>query len=285
VNTPVEQLTVGPVNARTDPETGLRFYVWNGVEYPSVTSLRRMAGMPFNLHQWTLSRVIERAVTQYAVMDAMMKREKRPRERVRDKNVAKEVSRWLRSASTEERDAAAELGTAVHDAATRGLPVSMASPDVAPFLAQFYDWLRVSGAEVITVERQVWNPTVGYAGTFDLLVRLRNGEVIVVDLKTGRSTYPEHALQLCAYSLAEFVGENDVVDTVTTDLLVNASGSALLHLSETGWTWERVQLTPAMFNAFRGLLTFGQWMFANQSLDGLLSVKKEGSAPLNWSQP
>lgn len=280
ISSPVESLTVGPVNARTDPETGLRFYVWMGTEYPSVTSLRRMAGLPFNLHQWTLSRVIERAVTEFAAMEQMMKREKRPRERVRDKNVVKEVSRWLRSAATEERDSAAELGTAVHDAATKGLDVSKVSPDVAPRLVQFYDWLRASGAEIITVERQVWNLTEGYAGTFDLLVRLRSGEVIVVDLKTGNGTYPEHALQLIAYSMAEFVGENDVIDHAVSQLLLNAQGMALLHLAEDHWTWQRVQPNPSMFASFKGLLAFGRWMFANQTLQPLLIVETTGSAPV-----
>jgi hypothetical protein len=277
---PVTSITVGPVNARTDPETGLRFYVWQGVEYPSVTSLRRMAGLPFNLHQWTLSRVIERAVTEFSVMETMMKRPARARERVRDKNVVKEVSRWLRSAATEERDAAAELGTAVHDAATKRQPVATASPDVAPFLAQFYDWLDVSKATILTVERQIWNTTVGYAGTFDLLVQLPSGEVIVVDIKTGRGIYPEHALQIIAYSLAEFVGENDVVDPVMTGHLLGASGMALLHLSEANWTWARVQPNPSMYEAFRGLLAFGRWMFANQDLAPLLSVERSGSAML-----
>jgi hypothetical protein len=276
--TPVESITVGPINARTDPETGLRFYVWEGVEYPSVTSLRRMAGLPFNLHQWTLSRIIERAVTEYSVLETMMKRPARARERVRDKNVVKEASRWLRSAATEERDAAAELGTAVHDAAAKQMPVTVATPDVAPFLAQFYDWLKVSGAKILTTERQIWNLGIGYAGTFDLLVELPNGEIIVVDLKTGRSTYPEHALQLTAYALADFVGENDVVDHAMTSLLQQARGMALLHLSETEWTWQRVEVTPAMFTAFIGLLDFGKWMFANQSLAPLVSKQVTGHA-------
>jgi hypothetical protein len=275
---PVSSITVGPMNARTDPETGLRFYVWEGVEYPSVTSLRRMAGLPFNLHQWTLSRVIERAVTEYSVLEQMMKRPARARERVRDKNVVKEASRWLRSAATEERDAAAELGTAVHDAAAKRMALTMASPDVRPFLAQFYDWLDKSGAKILTTERQIWNLGIGYAGTFDLLVELRNGEIIVVDLKTGRSTYPEHALQLTAYALADFVGENDVVDPIATKWLNAASGMALLHLSENEWTWQRVEVTPAMFTAFIGLLDFGKWMFANQVLAPLVSVETKGHA-------
>jgi len=279
-SSPVESLTVGPINARTDSETGLRFYTWMGQEYPSVTSLRRMAGLPFNLHQWTLSRVIERAVGEFPAMTAMMTREKRPRERVREKNIVKEVSRWLRSAATEERDIASDLGKAVHDAAARGLKPSEVAPDVLPRLTQFYDWLRVSGAEIITVERQVWNLTEGYAGTFDFLIRLPSGEVIVVDLKTGNGTYPEHALQLIAYSMAEFVGENDVIDHGVSQLLLNAQGMALLHLADDHWTWQRVQPNPSMFASFRGLLAFGRWMFANQDLQPLLIVEKTGSAPV-----
>jgi len=41
---------IGPRNARTD-QSGLRFYTWQGVEYPSVTTIRRMAGLSFPLHQ------------------------------------------------------------------------------------------------------------------------------------------------------------------------------------------------------------------------------------------
>ena len=98
-------LTAGPKNATTDPETGLRYYDWKGRKLPSSTSLRRMAGLPFRLHQWTISKVVERAVLENQILAPMLDRPASPRERVRDKNVAKEASRWLRSAATEERDA------------------------------------------------------------------------------------------------------------------------------------------------------------------------------------
>ena len=56
----------------TDPETGMRFYTWNGVEYPSVTTLRRMAGMSFPLHQWAVSQVVNRAVDNIGDLNRML---------------------------------------------------------------------------------------------------------------------------------------------------------------------------------------------------------------------
>jgi hypothetical protein len=272
-------VTAGPKNAHTDPETGLRFYRWKGRDLPSSTSLRRMAGIPFFLHQWTLSKVVERAVTEYPIMQQMMERPAKPRERVRDKNVAKEVGRWLRSAATEERDAAAELGTAVHDAATSGFTLDSVDDDVRPFLAQYYNWLVDNKVEILAVEKQVFNLTVGYAGSFDLLVRFPDGEIFVVDIKTGKGTYPDHAIQVISYGCAEFVGEDDVIDVATTKLLHAATGMALLHLSEDGWTWQRIPSNPDLFAAFRGLAAFAVWSYEHQQMASIVTDVATGHAP------
>jgi hypothetical protein len=269
-------VTSGPKNAHTDPETGLRYYDWQGRKLPSTTSLRRMAGIPFNLHQWTVSKVVERAVGEYPVMAQMMTRPAKARERVRDKNVAKEVGRWLRSAATEERDAAAELGTLVHDLAVRRIGLQNVDPDAAPFLAQFYDWLNVSGVNIVATERQVFNLTVGYAGTFDLLVEFRNGDLGIVDIKTGRGTYAEHALQLVSYALGEFIGQDDIIDVPLTKALHRANTMALLHLSPTGWTYKRVPADVSMFKAFEALTTFAIWMAEHPQIDGLVDVSQSG---------
>jgi hypothetical protein len=270
--------TVGPKNATTDPQTGLRYYVWKGEKYPSSTSLRRMAGLPFMLHQWTVSKVIERAVSEFSLMTQMMNRPVRPRERVRDKNVVKEVSRWLRSAATEERDSAAELGTAVHDAATNMVPIVGVDPDVRPYLLQFYDWMAESKATVLATERQVWNLTIGYAGTFDLLVKFPDGSIAVVDIKTGRGTYPDHVLQLHSYALAEFVGEDDIEDARATGWLHQANTMALLHLHEDGWTWQVIPANAEAFVAFRGMAAFAKWASLNQTIDGLVERERTGAA-------
>jgi hypothetical protein len=259
----------GPRNSVTDPDSGLRYYEWHGRKLPSSTSLRRMAGLSFRLHQWTISKVVERAVGEFPLMQTMMERPKRPRERVRDKNVAKEVGRWLRSAATEERDSASELGTLVHDYAVARTPLAQADPDARPFLAQVYGWLADSGVNIIATEKQVWNLSIGYAGTFDYLVEFPNGDIGVIDLKTGRGTYTDHVLQLISYALAEFIGNDGVIDPVLTKALHAANTMALLHVSETGWHYQRIPATTEAFTAFRGLVAFATWSAANPEVGPL----------------
>jgi hypothetical protein len=271
-------VTSGPKNAVTDPETGLRHYIWKGRRLPSASSLRKMAGLSFGLHQWAISRVIDRAIEQRDILNMMMDRPKRPRERVRDKNVRLETARWLRSASTEERDAAAELGTAVHEAALQGDGATVVDPTIRDYLRQYEAWLSDSGVEVIAVEKQVFNLDIGYAGTFDMLVRFRNGDVYVVDIKTSSGTYVDHALQLIGYAMAEFVGEDDVVDEHLSALLRSATGMALLHLRPDGWTFQRIDVTPALFTAFRGLLAFASFMWTHQHIETVVRAQKEGHA-------
>lgn len=271
----------GPKNATTDPETGLRYYEWKGQKYPSSTSLRRMAGLPFKLHQWAISKVVQRAVEEDAILRQMLDRPKRPRERVRDKNVRKEASKWLRSAATEERDAAAELGTLVHDYAVRRTPLHLVDPAARPYLINFYDWVASSGVNIIATEKQVFNLTFGYAGTFDLLVEWPlTGDIGVIDLKTGSGTYSDHALQVCSYAMGEFIGQDDVIDVALTKALHSANTMALLHLTEDGWHYQRIPATAELFTAFRGLIAYATWMAANPDLAPLVDDDQTGGIPL-----
>jgi hypothetical protein len=263
------KLKSSPPNAHTDSD-GLRHYVWEGAEYPSVTTIRRMAGMPFGLHLWALGKVVDRAVDDLSGLNRIVIDN--------DPVTAKAAKVWLKGAATEERDRAADLGTRVHDAATSGRQPGEVSPDVRPFLVQYVDWLETTGVKVLTAERQVYNLTLGYAGTFDLLARFPNGDVYVVDIKTGKGTYAEHALQCVAYAMAEFVGENDTHDEKATRLLLEANGIALLHIRPEGWTWQVINVTPDLFSAFRGLLTFATWAHKNKKIDSLLESSEEGHA-------
>lgn len=271
VANPLITLTVGPRNAYTNSENGLRFYRWKGTDYPSVTTIRRMAGLTFGLHAWAVSKVVDRAVTSYADLGKMIG-QGTPEQ-------IKATKTWLRAASTEERDAAANLGTRVHDAVAQGHPVTGVSADLAPFVLQFMHWLSVSRAKIVLTERQVWNLTLGYAGTFDMLVEFPDGAIWVIDLKTGKGTYTDHALQLIAYSMAEFVGEDDVLDQQATDLLKSAVGMALLHLRPDGWKFQAIKITPKLFRAFRGLLAFATFSSEHPTIDTLILAEKTGSAP------
>lgn len=265
-------ITPGPRNAHTDPESGLRFYRWQGRDLPSVTSVRRMAGLPFGLHWWTVNQVVDHALrTAEANADRLRMSADRDA-------VLAVIRHELRGSATAERDAAAALGTAVHDAAAQGREVDDVADELRPRLRQYRAWLASSGAEVLAAEFQVWNLAVGYAGTVDLLCRLRDGSVWIVDLKTGKGVYADHALQVTAYSRAEFVGADDAVDEDLTALLHEVSGIAVLHLSDTGWEFHRVSYDEETWRAFRGLVAFAVWSHVHPTVDTFTTGSRKGEA-------
>lgn len=261
----------GPRNAHTDPKTGLRFYGWQGRDLPSVTSIRRLAGVPFGLHQWAITQVIDHVIDHVGGL-AMMVAQNKP-------EMLAMVRHELRGAATAKRDAAADLGTAVHDAAAGGKALTEVPPEVAPRLRAYLEWLALSRAEIVASEYQVWNLDIGYAGTTDALVRFPNGDLYVVDYKTGRLTYPEYLLQVIAYFNGEFVGNDDVVDERLTALHRSAIGVAILHLGDAGWEFIRLRVDPDDWAAFRGLLTFATWMAAHPTLDDQLVIARRKSEP------
>jgi hypothetical protein len=261
---------VGPRNARTDRGSGMRFYTWNGVEYPSVTTLRRMAGISFPLHQWAISQVVNRAVDSISDQNRMLS--------TNDPLVVQAAKTWLRLAADEERDRAASLGKRVHSAASEGKPLGKVDPDVVPYLRQYQNWLDETGFKVLRSESQCFNLSKGYAGSFDLLGIDKDGDIHVVDLKTGKNTYPEHALQVTAYSLAEFVGEDDVIDTDATAWLRAANSMSLLHVRPEGWEWQRIDIDRYMVVAFNGLLAFAKWAHAHPDMGDLLDFSTGGAA-------
>jgi len=55
--------------------------------------------------------------------------------------------------------------------------------------------------EILDQEKTIWSNKYRYAGTLDLLVKL-NGEVAVLDVKTGKDIYPESFIQCSAYAKA-----------------------------------------------------------------------------------
>jgi hypothetical protein len=267
---PLITVTTGPRNARTDPESGIRYYSWNGAEYPSVTSIRNLAGMPIKLAQWRTNQVIERAMTEYPTLGKML-----------GEADPKAVASWLRAAQDKKRDEAADLGKRVHDAAANGVSPATAAPDVAPFLLQYKDWLSVTGLVIELVERQVWSLTQGYAGTFDLVGRFpKHNDYWMIDLKTGKGTYAEHALQTEAYARADFIGEDNVEDVAATVILksILPPNRAVLHLRPDGWSFKTIPSTERTWKAFLSLLDFATWVDDNPTLDNLIGATKEGHA-------
>lgn len=247
-----------PTNAETNPD-GIRYYEWQGVKYPSVTSLRRLLGMPFGLHNWMLANVMNAAIDNAAVLSMRKQAGETPLD----------MRRWLRTLADAQREAKADRGTRVHQAAHDKMPATSADDDVAPFLAQFYDWQQETGAVIEASEGQVFNLTLGYAGSFDLIATV-DGRRHCIDIKTGDNLYPDHALQLIGYRLGEFVGENDVVAEGTTQLLRTCTDVTVLHLTQKAWDMVTLNVTKELVDTFKSMCVVAHWMDQHKTMDALI---------------
>ncbi len=137
-----------------------------------------------------------------------------------------EFFKWLAKLGWDEsqavKDAAGSKGSAMHKGAEQllaGENVKMdaeyADPktgEIRPLsvdeyygIMSFADWYRDLCSkhivEVVASELTVWNDEDNYAGTVDLILKI-DGKYVVVDLKSGQNTWPEHELQLSAYKRA-----------------------------------------------------------------------------------
>jgi hypothetical protein len=265
----------GPPDAQTDPTNGMRTYRWRGRELPSVTTILRLAGLPEGLHNWALGQVVDRSIAQaQAITDRL--RDVAPGNRGA---IVSQIRAELLQAPNAQRDRSAALGTALHRAVASPGSHAGLDPDVQSRLRQYGDWLRVSGAEVLASEFQVWNLSLGYAGSADLLVRLRDGSLWLVDIKTGRSVHPEHALQLAGYGIAEFVGAHGEIDDGLSDLLLGTQNLAVLHLTPQGWEFRSIPFTVEIRDTFVCLVRYVAWSQRGAERALVSGARRSGSAP------
>jgi hypothetical protein len=125
---------------------------------------------------------------------------------------------------------------------------------VAPYLDSFVDFVKKEEPDIVYNEVAVFNRKCGYAGTCDLIMRL-NGHTYLVDVKTGASgVWPEHALQVCAYSRADFL----VLDGKEVAMPPIDRGAILL-LSPTGYTFMPVVIDDEVFTSFRHIIETYRW--------------------------
>lgn len=251
-------MATGPRNASTDAD-GFRYYSFQGVDYPSVTTLRRIIGVPFSLVNWMQANVMNAVIDDPTLVEVRQV-PTRGKGKTRDEKPA-EIRKRVRAAADAERDHSAERGSAVHAAAEHNIPVGSADPEVQPYLAQYYDCVEKMGLKVLSQEGQVFNSRLLYAGSYDIIVQLPDGRIIVVDIKTGKNIYADHALQLMGYGTHDnFVGFDDQRDDGATQLLQSAHGLAVLHLTETGWEFVELHVTPELRQAFESMVVLAHWM-------------------------
>lgn len=128
--------------------------------------------------------------------------------------------KWLRDARHRKPKgmrSAADLGTAVHEAAEK-YALTGTRPDVddevRPFLDRFDEWLQRFSPTYHATEVAVYHPELGYAGTLDAILEI-DGVRYIGDYKSTRKVldgrdkptkpYPEQVgLQLAAYRWAKY---------------------------------------------------------------------------------
>lgn len=262
-----------PTNATTGKDD-IRYYEWNGRKLMSATSLRRTLGMAFSLHTWVVKQVIEGAVAT-------------DRGPLGDD----EYRRLLWKASRSKRDAAASLGTSVHEAAELGVQPSQMSDDDErkPFLEQYEAAIEATGFKVVLNEAQVFNLTHGYAGSLDIIAEatrdlpeygITKGELVLIDLKTGKGVYNDHALQLALYFGAEFVGgydpfeDKDVVFDGPTAILNACTQAGVLHIRPDEWEFIPIPQTDELAAAAVDLTRIAGWFKKYPDIKKLIGATK-----------
>ena len=249
-----------PINATTDPDSGLRFYEWNGTPLISVTSIRRVVGMPFALANWMVNQAVDAAVA----------RTWGEGESIEDAKKA------LRKAATLQRDEAAKLGTSVHEAADLAVKaIDLPDEDPRkPFLLQYEQWQADLSPTIRMSERQVFSLKQGYAGSFDLIADIGKHRYLV-DLKTGKGTYTDHAIQLALYMGADFIGgydpltDTDVIYPEDSAIFAECDRMAILHLRPEGYDFINIPFTDELAAAALDMVSVARFLRDHPTIDTL----------------
>ena len=234
-----------PRNATTT-KSG-RTYTWADESYPSVTTLLGALSKPA-LVNWAAKMVAEYAVDNGPEILALAKAD-------RDGAI-----RALKGSPWQKRDAAANLGTHVHDQIeARILGQTPATPpaDVAERVAYFDAFCNDYQPVFEAAEATVYNRGLNYAGTLDSIAVI-GGRRYIIDVKTTKSgVYPEHALQLAAYAHAEFIGAPDGTEVP----LPAIDAGAVLWINPRGYEFVQVRIDDMMFEYFLDIAS--AWEFQN----------------------
>jgi hypothetical protein len=126
---------------------------------------------------------------------------------VLDEIIIKDLVKGAKVAYRQKTEDAADLGTLGHkwvedyltaQANNRPAPGYPVNPQLRNIAETFLQFMRENNIEVIAAEQKVYSRELDIAGTFDCLARF-NGELAILDWKTGSGIYPEYFLQMGGY--------------------------------------------------------------------------------------
>jgi hypothetical protein len=183
------------------------------------------------------------------------------------------TDKWVKTAAGAYRDvwnAKANLGTRLHEAARQlvaGELLTPADPDtgeawpdderrMAEVLAKFMDQWDVTP---MAAERPVFNDEDMWAGTLDLVARMRDGRRWLIDYKTGESgIWPETSLQLAAYRHATHV-QVETPDELADWPMPQVDECAALWVRPDGYELRPVRADRAVYDVFLAMRPVAAW--------------------------
>lgn len=182
---------------------------------------------------------------------------------------------WLKGKPYEQKDAAAKLGSRVHDLAEKhelGHDMRELADDEVGMVEQYLAFRDDWKPEFEATEATVVNRTHGYAGTLDGLLRfphaplpLAGDGLIVGDYKTGKTgPYPEWGLQLAAYARAEALWLPDDSEVA----MPATAGAVVIRIRPTEYGLYEVDpaALDALFGVFTHLIEVTRWLHGDDAV-------------------
>lgn len=247
---------------RTIYRGGSRFYVHpenREIVHPGVTSVIGMLPKQNFLGPWNAKMAATLAVDSIDFVADMAAND-------RDGAI-----QYLSGAARRYTKVRADVGSEAHDIferMIRGEYVGRVRSDLEPYRAHFAEFLKAVNPELVRAEDVAWSDTYGYAGSFDVVMRVwldeagnptpdRSGEpaLIMGDWKTSKATYPDVALQMAAYMNADFIIDPDGVRTP----MPKFDGAAVLHITDETWAFKPVVTDADVFRQFLHLRATFDW--------------------------
>ena len=157
---------------------------------------------------------------------------------------------WLKDMGNNADDVvkrAAEQGSKIHDAIDRylqGEKLEWASAENKEYynlnewmmILKFVEFWTIYKPEVIANEEQMLSESLGFGGTIDLVCKM-NGQIWLIDHKSGNSLHKSHELQLSAYAMMwnEQHPQQKIERTAIMHLQARTRGPSAGKIQGKGW--------------------------------------------------
>jgi len=215
------------------------YYTINGKRAVGVTTA--LNALPKNLTRWAARTVAQHVVDHADTVASMLAN-----------GGAQPTVDYLSKLPDQTRDDAGERGTDVHDIVfhlAEGKPVDVPN-DIASYVRGALSYLDDWQPTTVLAETVVASYTHHYCGTLDSIQDVPGLGRVLVDWKTSRGIYGNHALQLPAYRYAEVYLDADGEEHE----MVPVENTFILHIKPDDYDLIPITAGPEQFEDFVRIL-------------------------------